>query len=80
VTGNCGKPRARTSSAPLTGQPGSDIAQHLQRVGACTMNIAAGIRRNVASATDGRASRDACLRRFEGEGGAPYTCGAGFAE
>ena len=55
MTGNCGKPRARTSSAPLLERARSDIAQHLRHVG-CLHNEHPRRRQmesqDVASATD----------------------------
>src|SRR5687767_10973918 len=69
VTGNCGKPRARTSSAPLTEQARLDIAQHLRRVG-CLQNEHRRRRQmesqDVASATD---------RPAEAGDGLPAICG-----
>jgi len=67
MTGNCGKPRARTSCAPLLERARSDIAQHLRRVG-CLHDEHPRRRqmesRDVASATDISGSRDECLRLF----------------
>lgn len=72
MTGNCGKPRARTSCVPLMERARADIAQHLRCVG-CLRNEHPRRRRmdsqDVASATNRLGSRNACLRLFA-KGGA----------
>ncbi len=82
ATGNCGKPRARTSSAPSMERARSDIAQHLRRVGCLRNEHHRRLQmesQDVASATNVPGSRDACLRLFaKGTPVRPAPSGAGM--